>query len=146
MKQRDNVKFYTFHQFIHIPFLSGFHPLIYSESAVPTYVPIYFAFCTPHLFHTFFLYLLGSCTYCIPHVPTYVVVLWYIRFFLPMILLCTYFIYALYPLLAPCTLPIFSGIVADPFPFNIYPRVHTYFKFSDVLIVVPLSQKRCPSD
>jgi hypothetical protein len=58
-----------------------------------------------------------------------------------MLFLRTYFICALYLFLTPFTLNVLTVIVANSVPYRVYPRVHTYFKFSVVLIVVPLSQK-----
>ncbi len=123
--------------YFHSFFLSVFHPRTHSLSAVLTYVPISFVCCTPHLFRIFVF------------VPTLFMHLFYFPsayvscgtaisspFFLIMLVLRTYFICALYLLLTP----VLTVIVANPVPYRVYPRVHTYFKFSVVLIVVPLSQ------
>jgi hypothetical protein len=147
MKQRNTVIFCTYHSLIPIPFFSLLFILVPILCQLYLLMYLFLLYVVLRTFFALFLYLICLCTYFIPVVPTYIVRT-AISSSLVRTLLSfrTYFSYALYLLLTPFTFNVLTAFVADPIPYSVYPRVHTYFKFSVVLVVVPFCQKRCPSD
>jgi hypothetical protein len=146
MKQKDNVTFYFYR-----PYIDSFFSLVYILLSFPS-----------QLYLLMYLFILHCVRHTFSH-PRYLVPNWVVHLLLstrtyfscfymvhPSFFFSSYDItaylriYALYPLPAAYTLSIIRYCCPAQ-SFNVFPNMHTYVRFPDMLIVVPLSQKRCPS-
>jgi hypothetical protein len=146
MKQKDNVTFYFYRPSI-VFFFSLVFILLSFPSQLYLLMYLFILHCVRHTFtHLRYYFVPNWVMHLLHSTRTYFSCFTMVQPFFPSYDITAYLlIYALYPLLAAYTLPIIQ-YCSQSQSFNMFPNVHTYVKFSDVLIVVPLSQKRCPSD
>ena len=139
MKQRVTIiSFYTLRQFITSPYISLFFILVtYTFPAVPTFVPIHFAWYIPHLLHIFsfiptlFMRLYHILSTYLGGISDSSLLSFFREFFVPT-LLC------LVPIDHTSTCSFCSQ--SSPGVPDIIKSSKLTFWFSVVLIVVPLSQ------